>query len=188
MKPNVSAYGHVVAAAPGRLVSTQGTSFASPLVAGFAACAWQTNRSLTNMQLFKEIEKSGSLYPYFDYAHGFGIPQAGHFLIKNQTPAAPTFKVIENGDSITIVVNKDLTGKIVAAENGMTDSQKTTVTEPAATQEYMYYNIMNKSGVLDNYYVLNVTQPEVFTVLKSDFRNGETLNVHFAGYSISIKL
>ena len=188
MKPNVSAYGHVIAAAPAGLTSTQGTSFASPLVAGFAACAWQTNRSLSNMQLFKEIEESGSLYPYFDYAHGFGIPQAGHFLNKNQTPIAPTFRIIENGDSVNIVVNKDLVNKTATYGNTGYKSVKRNENEPGNSQEYLYYNIMNKSGVLDNYYVLDVTHSEVLTLFKNDFHNGETLNVHFAGYSISVKL
>ena len=177
-----------IAAAPAGLTSTQGTSFASPLVAGFAACAWQTNRSLSNMQLFKEIEESGSLYPYFDYAHGFGIPQAGHFLNKNQTPIAPTFRIIENGDSVNIVVNKDLVNKTATYGNTGSKSVKRNENEPGNSQEYLYYNIMNKSGILDNYYVLDVTHSEVLTLFKNDFHNGETLNVHFAGYSISVKL
>lgn len=188
MKPNVSAYGQVIAAAPSKLTSTQGTSFASPLVAGFAACAWQTNRKLTNMQLFKEIEKSGNLYPYFDYAHGFGIPQAGHFLIKEQPASTPTFRIVESGDSITIVaekINTDLSSQHKAQEIKAAGNDENEYVEK---KEYMYYNIMNKSGVLDSYYVLDVTQPEVFTVLKSDFRNGETLNVYFEGYSNSVKL
>lgn len=188
MKPNVVAYGHVVAAAPAGLTSTQGTSFASPLVAGFAACAWQSNRALTNMQLFNEIEESGNLYPYFDYAHGFGIPQAGHFLNKDQTLPLPSFKVVESGDSIAVVVNKNEKDKTSVSENPGPSSVKGIDNESAGTQEYLYYNIMNKSGVLDSYYVLDVTQPEVFTVLKSDFLEGEILNVHFAGYSISVKL
>ena len=188
MKPNVSAYGHVIAAAPAGLTSTQGTSFASPLVAGFAACAWQTNRTLTNMQLFKEIEKSGSLYPYFDYAHGFGIPQAAHFLYKNQAEVKPTLRIVERGDSINIVVNR-MFGDV--ASHGETVALKTKAgneNNHSEDKEYLYYNIMNKSGVLDSYYVLDVTQSEVFTVLKSDFHNGETLNVHYEGYSISVKL
>lgn len=188
MKPNVTAYGHVIAAAPSKLTSTQGTSFASPLVAGFAACAWQTNRKLTNMQLFKEIEKSGNLYPYFDYAHGFGIPQAGHFLIKDQPASTPTFRIVESGDSITIVAEKiitDLSSQHEAKEIKATEGNENEYVEK---REYMYYNIMNKSGVLDSYYVLDVTQPEVFTLLKSDFRNGEILNVYYEGYINSVNL
>jgi hypothetical protein len=187
MKPNVSAYGHVVAVAPAGLTSTQGTSFASPLVAGFAACAWQTNRTLTNLQLFKEIEKSGSLYPYFDYAHGFGIPQAGYFLYKDTSFIKPTFRIAENGDSISIVVNNFAGEKIIASPNSEPKPDKDFNIEREDGQEYLYYNIMNKAGVLDSYYVLDVIQPKVLTVLKSDFQHGETLNVHYEGYSISIK-
>lgn len=186
MKPNVSAFGHVVAAGPSGLTSTQGTSFASPLVAGFAACAWQTNRALTNMQLFREIEKSGSLYPYFDYAHGFGIPQASHFVNKEQKTASPTFKIIENGDSIHLLVNKEFIEKTLPEGNSV--SGKRIETELTSTREYLYYNIMNKAGILDSYYVVEVSQPEVLTILRSDFREGETLNVHYIGYTLTIKL
>ncbi|TGE28770.1 S8 family serine peptidase [Hymenobacter metallicola] len=80
LKPNVMAFGTVLAAAPGGYVRTQGTSFASPLLAGFAACAWQQNRSLTVMQLFERLQASADLYPYFDYAHGYGLPQAAALL------------------------------------------------------------------------------------------------------------
>jgi serine protease AprX len=188
MKPNVSAYGHVIAAAPAGLRSVQGTSFASPLVAGFAACAWQSNRKLTNMQLFKEIEKSGSLYPYFDYAHGFGIPQASHFLNREGSPVAPTFRIVESEDSILVMVNKIFPGVPVHSGNSEYKTMEGNKKGSSGNDEYLYYNIMNKAGILDSYYVLDVTQEQVLTLLKSDFNNGETLNVHFAGYSISVKL
>ncbi len=187
MKPNVAAYGHVIAAAPSGLTSTQGTSFASPLIAGFAACAWQTHRSLSNMQLFKEIEKSGSLYPYFDYAHGFGVPQADYFLKTESLTPQPTFSLIESGDSIRIVINKIPTGKASSAESHSNSSGVSSI-ETSKNKEYLYYNIMNKTGVLDSYYVLDITQPEVLTIVRSRYRDGETLNVHFDGYSYSVKL
>lgn len=80
LKPNVCAFGQVIAANKKSYEETFGTSFAAPLVAGFAACAWQTDTNLTNMNLFKKIESSGTLYPYFDYAHGYGVPQASRFF------------------------------------------------------------------------------------------------------------
>lgn len=80
-KPNVSAFGHVMAFGDRvGLHETQGTSFASPLVVGFAACIMEMYPKLTNMQIFDLLQQSGSLYPYFDYAHGYGIPQASWFL------------------------------------------------------------------------------------------------------------
>ncbi len=188
MKPNVAAYGHVTAAAPSALTSTQGTSFSSPLVAGFAACAWQTNRSLTNMQIFSEIEKSGNLYPYFDYAHGFGIPQADHFLNRDKKTTEPTFRIVENGDSITVFINKTFTLNGTNPGESEYKNQLPDGTEKREMNDFFYYNIMNKAGVIDSYYVLVVSQQEVLTVLKSNYRDGETLNLHFAGYSLSVKL
>jgi hypothetical protein len=188
MKPNVVAYAHVTAAAPSGLTSTQGTSFSSPLVAGFAACAWQTNRNLTNMQLFSEIEKSGTLYPYFDYAHGYGVPQAGFFCNKEHKSVNPTFKIIEKGDSIIVMINnfgEAPTGKqLMSGSENPTSYKK----EPNGAKEYLYYNIMNKSGVLDSYYVVEVSQPEVLTILRKDYTDGEILNVHYVGYTVSLKL
>jgi hypothetical protein len=188
MKPNVSAYGHVIAAAPAGLTPTQGTSFASPLVAGFAACAWQSNRVLTNMQLFREIEKSGSLYPYFDYAHGYGVPQAGYFVNTKPSSPEPSFKVVESGDSLTIVIEKSL-ASVDKAHPGFGKSFSEHA-EPGlgANPEYLYYNIMDAGGVLRSYYVVAVTQPNALTLNKSDYQPGDTLNVHYAGYSISLKL
>ncbi len=185
MKPNLVAYGHVVAASPGGLKSTQGTSFASPLMAGFAACAWQSNRELTNMQLFKELEKSGNLYPYFDYAHGYGLPQAGFFLEKDHTAASPTFRVVERDEEIVVLVNKPdslMVGKPEASvESGKQVSN-------AINNAYLYYNLMNNKGVLDSYYVLEVSQEEVLKIPRNALKQGETLNVHYAGYSYSFKL
>ena len=188
MKPNVSAYGHVVAAAPAGLAPAQGTSFASPLVAGFAACAWQSNRPLTNMQLFGEIEKSGSLYPYFDYAHGYGVPQAGYFVNAKPSVSEPTFKVVDNGDSISIIIVNKTFDKVLSHSPVTGKSLVGPYPMPVSNPEYLYYNIMDASGVLSSYYVVDVTQPNVLTVLKSDYRPGDALNVHYAGYSISVKL
>ncbi len=106
LKPNVCAYGAVMESGKKGLTTTYGTSFASPLVAGFAACAWQTNRRLNNMELFKEIEKSADLYPYFDYAHGYGVPQAGYFINRQKyneeitTLPSPVFRRGAGGEVI----------------------------------------------------------------------------------------
>ncbi len=62
----------------------QGTSFATPLVCGFAACVRQLHPEWNTQKLWEEIRKSGSLYPYFDYAHGFGIPRASYFFFEDE--------------------------------------------------------------------------------------------------------
>ncbi|MBL4702913.1 MAG: S8 family serine peptidase, partial [Flavobacteriales bacterium] len=87
LKPNVTTVGHVIAYDDkNKMGETQGTSFSAPLTAGFAACAWEANPELSNWGLLKLIEKSGDLYPYYDYAHGYGVPQAYRFLKDSELP------------------------------------------------------------------------------------------------------
>jgi serine protease AprX len=180
MKPNVCAYGKVVVSGGSGLESSQGTSFASPLVAGFSACALQLNKGMKNMTLFHEIEKSGNLYPYFDYAHGFGVPQAGYFLNKEKRAVEPTFSILESPDSVKVVINKEL---IPGSGNKNGDMHANNPLK----NNYLYYNIMNKKGVLDSYYIVEVSEPDVLVFSREDYKEGETLNVYFEGYTHSCK-
>jgi len=181
MKPNVCAYGNVVVSGSNGLVTANGTSFASPLVVGFAACALQLNKGIGNMTLFHEIEKSGNLYPYFDYAHGFGIPQAGYFLSKDKNPAEPTFSILETADSVKVIVNKQFIPTSETSNNGNSSVH-------LLNPEYLYYNIMNSSGFLDSYYLIEVSEPEAVVLPRNEFEAGEKLNVHFEGYTLSYQL
>ncbi|MBR3412215.1 MAG: S8 family serine peptidase [Bacteroidales bacterium] len=104
LKPNVSAFGHVYAAANSGddAVSTvYGTSFSCPLTAGFAACAWQTMPGKTAMEMFDLIQKSADLYPYYDYALGYGVPQASYF-VNGSRKNDPTFVLRETKDSVEV--------------------------------------------------------------------------------------
>jgi serine protease AprX len=181
MKPNVCAFGHVVVSGSGGLETSQGTSFASPLVAGFAACALQLNKGMSNMTLFHEIEKAGNLYPYFDYAHGFGVPQAGYFLSKGKKPSEATFTIVETADSMKVMVKQEF---IPSAETGGQNASS----NEWIKNNYLYYNIMNSKGVLDSYYLVEVSEPEAVVLLRDEYKSGDTLNVHFQGYTLSIKL
>ena len=60
-----------------RVVRTgNGTSFATPEVAGMAACIWQALPHLTAMELREKIIQSAHLYPDHDNRIGYGIPNA----------------------------------------------------------------------------------------------------------------
>ncbi|MFH0866454.1 MAG: S8 family serine peptidase, partial [Bacteroidota bacterium] len=169
MKPNVCALAHVTAAGKNGMASMDGTSFASPLVAGFAACAWQTAKNLSSMQLFTEIQKSAELYPYFDYAHGYGVPQASYFADTAISFKEQTFSFSEDKDgNIEVKINA-----------GFLDNDK------YSDKNLLYYNIQKSDGVLLEYNVLNVYQENVFSVKKSDYAKGSKLNVHYKGYTDS---
>lgn len=108
LKPNVVAFGRVLAAAPEGYSVVEGTSFASPLLAGFAACAWQQERGLSVMQLFQKIQQSADLYPYFDYAHGYGTPQARYFLPdKTPLPTPATFDITRHDSILTVLIRPE---------------------------------------------------------------------------------
>ena len=166
LKPNVCAFGAVIAAGKKGLTTTYGTSFSSPLVAGFAACAWQTNRNLNNMELFKEIEKSADLYPYFDYAHGYGVPQAKYFTNQQKQITDTTFYFVNKNRLLKVYIDEE---KYIA--------------EDIENRKMLYYHIENKMCHLDRYYVILAEKHDVLEFLLSDYAKGEKLRVHFNGFT-----
>lgn len=83
VKPDVVAQGSgVVVADPfsGSYSYSGGTSFSSPILAGMAACLWQANPSLNNMQIAQAIRQSASQYNNPDDQLGHGIPD---FILAN---------------------------------------------------------------------------------------------------------
>ena len=106
LKPDVSAFGIVLTTTPGGYERLEGTSFSAPLVAGFAACAWQQQRQAKAMDVFRQVRESGDLYPYYDYAHGYGRPQASYFTGAKPTArqVAPTFDFVAHDSVVTVVL------------------------------------------------------------------------------------
>ena len=174
LKPNVCAFGHAFAANPGsneRFQAVDGTSFSCPLVAGFAACALQACPGLTAMQLFHEIEKSADLYPYFDYAFGYGVPQASYFCNKRQKAAArPSFRFVEKSD----VVELHLLNPVLPTE----------ISRP------LFCNVQNEQGTLDAYRQIEIDNMDTVTYITFDKKQlyRRTLNVWFDGYTASFRL
>ena len=76
VKPNVCAQGQlaIVAGTLGGVGPSNGTSFSGPIMAGMAACLWQSNSNATNMQVFESIERSAHIYTAPTAQLGYGIP------------------------------------------------------------------------------------------------------------------
>ncbi len=173
MKPNVCAFGTtIVANEDGFEVEVDGTSFASPLIAGFAACALQANTGIKNMDLFHLIEKSGHLYPYFDYAHGFGIPQADFVISKKKKKVEKNFEAhLTKGKNVKIKILDFNQHKI-------------------GSNELMYLNVMKKDGKLSFYKVLGVNQRNFIIKTYAEYfdENVDRITIYYKGYIQEIAL
>jgi len=54
--------------------STMGTSFAAPVITGMAACLWQKDSTLTNLEILELFQKAGNFYPFPNNYVGYGVP------------------------------------------------------------------------------------------------------------------
>ena len=157
LKPNVVAFGNAEVANPGGgYTYAAGTSFSSPLTAGFCACAWQTKRNLTALQMKAEIEKSADLYPYYDYAYGYGVPQAAYFT-GDLKPAERSFDLVQEKDGVKIAFPKLIEGQNV------------------------FLNVEGDGGVLEGYYKVWPDSAGI-KLLNRDLGKGKKLNVSYNGF------
>ncbi len=76
IKPDLAAWGvSTVIGKPDNTITTgNGTSYATPLVAGLAAGLWQVYPKLTAVQVVDILRRSGSQYATPDNSLGYGIP------------------------------------------------------------------------------------------------------------------
>ena len=128
LKPNVVAFGYARTANVGKDDAyhyVYGTSFSCPLVAGFAACAWQASPGKTAMEMFREIEQSGDLYPYYDYSFGYGVPQADYFtdFAKHNIEHAATFRFEEKDGEVLVRPLAPITSKTIFYKEQSGDGQ-----------------------------------------------------------------
>lgn len=163
MKPNVSAMGHTLVISKNGLETAYGTSFSSPLVAGFAACVLQMNPKYTVKELFDEIQKSAHLYPYYDYAHGYGIPKASYFTHRKRQATMVSFIFEETDQNVNIKILENLPSKI-------------------GEKPYLYYHVSAKDGFLKDYGLIDVYQQKALVINKSLYQKTDVLRVYYKSY------
>lgn len=169
MKPNVSAMAETIVISEKGLTSAFGTSFSSPLVAGFAACVLQMNPEFTVQQLFDEIQKSAHLYPYYDYAHGYGIPKASYFTSKNRSETYVTFRFEKDDHFIKVFALEQIPSKI-------------------GQKEYLYFHVSQPNGFLIDYSLIEVYQQKALEIDLSKYKKGDIIRVYYKGYVNSITI
>lgn len=200
MKPNVAAFGHVIAAnGNGKLFEAQGTSFASPLMAGYAACVIQLYPDLPVMEIHQKIEESAHLYPYYDYAHGYGVPNAARlFQERGEVDDVLLYEI--SNDSIIVSVNPDyfnLNDEVVINYHSrflfdraprslhIPDAFISDDSSPRkALPNYVYYHT-EEDGVLTEYALIAPRQFDVLRLPISSYR-GEILRVSYLGHTLEV--
>ena len=98
----------------GSIVRSNGTSFATPLLAGMAAALWSALPNENAMQIRERIIRSAHLYPNYDTGNkmGYGIPDA--WAAYNMQPAG-----VESGKSIVDSQKRIENGQIIIIRNGV---------------------------------------------------------------------
>lgn len=170
MKPNVTNSAHTQVAEKGnKLGSAYGTSFSTPLTSGFVACVMQIVPGKKSMDMIRLIEQSGSLYPYYDYAHGFGVPQASFFTDKeNIKKPEPSFNFNTDIDSLYVITN------IVSNVDSESSESK--------TARYLYYHIELPDGKLYKYGLISVTDKYPLSIAIKDIPEKCIVRVSYQKY------
>ncbi len=153
MKPNVVAIGedNWVAGSKGNFTQASGTSFSSPMIAGFAACVKQLHPEYTAWQLKTEIEKSANHYPYYDYAFGYGVPQAGYFF-GEKPEVGNNISMSEDDDAVYVTCKKG--------------------------DANIFFKIVNGDGTIESYNQKVVNEDEgSLRFSKNRLQNGQTLEI-----------
>ena len=216
IKPELTAVGEAVVANQNKLIGANGTSYSTPLLAGFAACAWQLHPLLSKDSLYQHLLKAGNLYPYFDYAHGYGIPQANYFIQLNvsATKTNDIAPIIfeEKNDSLFFFVNKLFFEHLINENSdGIFSSEIKLIHQKLALiyngklmkregnyklkaeeedlngENYVFYHLEDEFGFLKKYCVLKLENENIFFLLKSSIKSGYTLRICFKGYTLEKK-
>ncbi len=177
LKPNVVAFGKVITTGKNNIKTAYGTSFSTPLVTGFAACVMQLNPEWNNMKVFREIEKSGHLYPYYDYAHGHGVPQAAYFM-DCESETEPTFSFNEKLNYLDIELKIGNGEEKTLYCNGMKANYF------GYDHYYLYYHIASeKTGEIRRYRVVRMTEADSYSIGLDEIKKGEYVMAHYMGYT-----
>lgn len=76
IKPTVASVGvaTAISSSSGPIVAGNGTSFATPNLAGLVTCLWQAFPEFTSMEIIEAVKKSSSIYNNPNDRIGYGIP------------------------------------------------------------------------------------------------------------------
>jgi hypothetical protein len=109
IKPDVSVQGQgaYYITTGGNVSFGDGTSYASPLLAGGIACLWEALPNATNTEIIQYVKESASIYATPNYTLGYGIPnlELAQTLNVNSVDLQSDVSIFPNPTSDYIYVN-----------------------------------------------------------------------------------
>lgn len=170
-KPDLCAPGTaIVADARGDYEVSEGTSFSCPLLVGFAACLMEMYPSLSPFSVMDTMRRSATLYPYYDYAHGNGMPQADYFFSARDT-VQENFSISWVNDGVEIAISENFQPDYFSGKLSL-----------------LYYSLEDEQGRIYKYEVIEVKQRKPLVIPLSDVRVGVRVHVFYEGYYASKQL
>jgi len=111
IKPDVVAQGTntIIVGVGGQAVPGQGTSFSCPIISGLAACLWQINPTLSNMEIYEIIRESSHQHFAPDNLLGFGIP---NFAAAMYTISSNEEQAVQKGVLFEVYPNPATNGEV----------------------------------------------------------------------------
>lgn len=123
IKPTVASVGAATALSSitGSIATSNGTSFATPNLAGLVACLWQAFPEFTNTEIIESVKQNSSIYKTPDNRIGYGIPdfQKAFDSLSQERSLRNALIVLGNNkikiypnpfkDNLTVLINPDHT-------------------------------------------------------------------------------
>lgn len=173
IKPDLSTMGQgtYVCSPSGSFFPGNGTSFATPILAGGVACLWQANPTKTNMQILQALKATASRSSNPDNSYGWGIPNmcAAHNLLNGTNVGV---KELANSGSLKVFPNPatselnfnldtkpesvgitDVLGKTITVEATETSSGKYSVSLPEMSKGVYFISIKTSTGTANSRFV-----------------------------------
>ncbi len=157
IKPNVAAVGRaavVASASTGLPVFGNGTSFATPNMAGLTTCLWQAFPEFNNMAILDAMQRSASKYTTPDDRVGYGIPDMKKsFAILLKKSYTQNFSIANCATSVLLNIKYDSSMTIIVERKLSTQTAYSNFKTILGTGNFTNKNV----NFTDNLSLLNGT-------------------------------
>jgi subtilisin family serine protease len=173
IKPDVCAFGQAVVRGSNGLNTAFGTSFSAPLITGFIACMVQYRPGWAPIQIRDTLRSLSTLWPFYDYAWGFGIPQAERLF----QPTDGQLKPLAAPPFLSVAFDSLQTCFRVRFEA----ASQSVIGAVGKRPPLLHYHTRKEDGRLTHYGTFDVESAQPFALPAFSLPSHETLCILFEG-------